>query len=74
MKLAVLGAGLNVARMAHLPPSVIECAGLKAAAMEADTLKRFGSRSGITRYVMLLPLKVFASCDACAVYWVVISW
>ncbi|KAK9916549.1 hypothetical protein WJX75_003960 [Coccomyxa subellipsoidea] len=32
--------GLNVARMAHLPPSVIEQAGVRAAQMESDTLRR----------------------------------
>lgn len=34
------GAGLNVARMAHLPPSVIKQAGVRAAQMESDTLRR----------------------------------
>ena len=33
-------AGLNVARMAHLPSSVIQRAGVRAAAMEEETLQR----------------------------------
>ena len=39
------GAGLNVARMAEMPEAVVLRAGARAAAMEADTLRRLNRRA-----------------------------
>lgn len=39
-------AGLNVARMAELPEAVVLRAGARAAAMEADTVRRLNRRAG----------------------------
>ncbi len=44
-RLARLHAGLNVARMAELPEAVVVRAGARAAAMEAETLRRLSRRA-----------------------------
>jgi DNA mismatch repair ATPase MutS len=44
MRLVRLRAGLNVARMAELPEAVVVRAGARAAAMEAETLRRLSRR------------------------------
>ena len=58
------GVGLNVARMAHLPLSVIEQAGIRAAQMECDTLRRL-SRWGICTFFCI-------AADAIGFGWVLV--